>query len=64
MQRVAPQAHLVDDALDPGAPIGGFSLELQCGHAFPQDVDHAHARVERGEQILKNELQTSPMRWR
>ena len=63
LQRVAPQADLVDQRARAAARRALRSmLGAQREQAFLEDVEHAHARVQRRERVLEDDLHRAPRR--
>ena len=61
-KRIAAQPNLIDEPLERGAPRGGIELRAQREQAFLENVEHAHARVERRERVLEDDLDRAPGR--
>ena len=55
-QAAARQAHLVQQVFYARQAVCCANVRLQSGYAFLQKFAHAHARVERGKRVLKNDL--------
>src|ERR1019366_7271357 len=60
LERVAAHADLLDELLESRAPGAGIHLRAQRLQAFFEDCEHTHARVQRREGILEDDLDLPP----
>ncbi len=60
LQGFAPQPDLVDERVQPLAACRRGHVGAQRDQALFEDVEDAHARVQGGERILKNDLHGAP----